>query len=244
MITSKQNQTVKLIRSLSDKKFRDEHELYLVSSVKLVREVLCSSHEVVCVLTTEKHYDEFSKLFGKVETVTDEIMDYVSYEATPQGVIAIVKKPSTLPIETDKTCVLLDGVSDPGNVGAILRTMAGAGYDTAFITSDSADPFSPKAVRASMSGVFKVKIFTCKREDLLKYIKAPLIVADMGGESVFSFNSPKEFCLVIGNEGRGVSTEIRENAKSVVAIPMQNGIESLNASVSASILMYELKINR
>ena len=244
MITSKQNQTVKLIRSLSDKKFRDEHGLYVVSGVKLVKEVLSSSHKVVSILATDKHFGEFSKLFDGVETVTSDIMDYVSYETTPQGVIAIVEKPTQSPIETNATCVLLDGVSDPGNVGAIIRSMAGAGYGVAFLTSDCADPFSPKAVRASMSGIFKVKTYSIKREDALKYIRCPLIVAEMGGEDVFSFNTPKEFCLVIGNEGRGISPEIREKAQSVVRVPMQNGIESLNASVSAGILMYELKIKK
>lgn len=244
MITSKQNQTVKLIRSLSEKKFRDEHELYLVSSVKLVREALSSSHEVVCVVTTEKHYEEFSKLFSRVETVTDEIMDYVSYETTPQGVIAIVKKPSCVPIVTDKTCVLLDGVSDPGNVGAIIRSMAGSGYDVVFLTEDCADPFSPKAVRASMSGIFKVETYTVKRQAVKEFISVPFIVADMGGVSVFEFNAPKEYCLVIGNEGRGISDEIKNIAEKVVAIPMQNGIESLNASVSAGILMYQLKLQK
>ncbi len=244
MITSKQNQTIKLIRSLSSKKFRDELGLYVVSGVKLVREVLSSSHEVVSILTTEKLFDEFSNLFSSVEMVSNEIMDYVSDEVTPQGVIAIVKKPSFQAEKTSKTCVLLDGVSDPGNVGAIIRSMASAGYKKAFITPDSADPFSPKAVRASMSGVFKIEINVVERESVLDFIKVPLIVADMNGENVFEFNAPNEFCLVIGNEGRGISQEIREKANCIVAIPMQNGMESLNASVSAGILMYQLKLKK
>ena len=244
MITSKQNQTVKLIRSLKDKKNRDELGLYLVSGVKLVNEVLSSSHEVVSVLTTEKLHNTYQSVACPVEIVTPSIMEYVSEEVTPQGVIAIVKKPSLAPFTTDKTAILLDGVSDPGNVGAIIRTMVGAGYDTVFITSDCADPFSSKAVRASMSGVFRLKICTITREEALEYIKAPLIVADMNGEDVFTFCPPKEFCLVIGNEGKGISPFIREKAQKVVAIPMQNGIESLNASVSAGILMYQLKLKK
>lgn len=242
MITSKQNQTVKLIRSLNDKKFRDELGLYVVSGVKLVREAIYSSHEVVSVLATEKLFEEFSKLFNEVETVSNEIMDYVSNEVTPQGVIAIVKKPCLAPTVENATCVLLDGVSDPGNVGAIIRSMAGAGYNHAFITPDSADPFSPKSVRASMSGIFKINVSVVEREKALDFIKVPLIVADMNGKNVFEFDAPKEFCLVIGNEGRGISPEIRECANFALAIPMQNDMESLNASVSAGILMYQLKL--
>ena len=242
MITSKQNKTVKLARSLFDKKNRDELGLYLVSGIKLVKEALNSSHEVVSVLTTEKLCDEFSALFSATETVSFEVMDYISDEVTPQGVVAIVKKPNSSLIETDKTCILLDGVSDPGNVGAIIRTMAGAGYNSVYATTDSADAFSPKAVRASMSGVFKVDIYTIKREDVSEFIKTPIVIADMNGENVFETKNLGEFCLVIGNEARGISKPVRDMAKRVVAIPMQNGMESLNASVSAGILMYQLKL--
>ncbi len=244
MITSKQNKTVKLARSLFDKKNRDELGLYLVSGIKLVKEALNSTHEVVSVLTTEKLCDEFSTLFSAVETVSFEVMDYISDEVTPQGVVAIVKKPNLSPVETDKTCILLDGVSDPGNVGAIIRTMAGAGYDSVYATTDSADAFSPKAVRASMSGVFKVDIYTIKREEISWFVKTPIVIADMNGENVFETKSLGEFCLVIGNEARGISKPVRDMAKKVVAIPMQKGMESLNASVSAGILMYQLKLKK
>jgi tRNA G18 (ribose-2'-O)-methylase SpoU len=92
-----------------------------------------------------------------------------------------------------------------------------------------------------MSGIFKVKVYTGEREELLDKIDMPIVVADMGGEDAFSASILSPFCLVIGNEGRGVSETLRKKANYTVKIPMQNGMESLNAAVSAGILMYALK---
>ena len=137
-------------------------------------------------------------------------------------------------------CLFLDGVSDPANVGAIIRTAVASNYTEIYAYS-SADPYSPKAVRASMSGIFKVKIYTGERKELLDKIDMPIVVADMGGEDVFKFNSPQNFCLVIGNEAHGVSKQVRDIADYCVKIPMEQEMESLNAGISAGILMYALK---
>ena len=94
-----------------------------------------------------------------------------------------------------------------------------------------------------MSGVFRVEIISAKREDILKTITKPLLIADMDGQNLFETKIQGDFCLVIGNEGNGVSKMVREKASLFVSIPMQNGVESLNASVSAGIIMYHLKNN-
>ena len=113
-----------------------------------------------------------------------------------------------------------------------------------YITEDSADPYSPKSVRASMSGVFRVEIISAKREELLKVITKPMLIADMDGQNLFETKIQGDYCLVIGNEGNGVSNLVRKSASLFVSIPMQNGVESLNASVSAGIIMYHLKNNK
>ena len=94
-----------------------------------------------------------------------------------------------------------------------------------------------------MGGVFRAKIYTCTKQQALDGIKLPIVVADMKGENVFENTLKGDFCLVIGNEGHGVSQEVKSRASHTVSIPMQNGMESLNASVSAGILMYALKKN-
>ena len=126
-------------------------------------------------------------------------------------------------------------------MGAILRTANAAGYSQVYLTAECADPYAPKSVRASMSGLFFTKLCRGKREDILSALQgSPIIVADMDGENVFTFSSPKAFTLAIGNEANGISEETQKSATHTVKIPMRETQESLNAAVSAGIIMYVL----
>ncbi len=240
MILSRQNPLIKLAKSLSDKKFRDREGLYVVEGVKMVKEAILSNETLIHILVTPSCLEKVDFLGDReVNIVEESVFKSISGEVTPQGILALVKKPEN-EIEMPKgNCLFLDGVADPSNVGAIIRTAAASGYNDIY-SFNCADPFSPKSVRASMSGIFKVKIHVGERQDLLDKIALPVIVADMGGEDAFTANIPSPFCLVIGNEGRGVSNVLKERANYTVKIPMQNDMESLNASVSAGILMYTL----
>ncbi len=240
MITSKQNALIKEIRSLSDKKFRDSLNLYVVENLKTVREVLDLNLNVKVVVCTEKALSSLPDIKVDCEVVSDEIFKYISSEVSPQGALAVVEKPLA-PIEPPKNnCLLLDGVADPSNVGAILRTAVASGYGEVYMTADCADAYSPKAVRSSMSGAFRAKIMRGQLSEILSVMNLPIVVADMSGENVFNAKIEENFCLVIGNEGRGVSPELKRKANKTVSIPMLNGMESLNAGVSAGILMYNL----
>lgn len=243
MITSKQNSLIKQIRSLSDKKFRDKLNLYLIEGVKLVREAIFLSLPIFAIVGTEKALREIDCKNYRYETVTDEVFSFITTEVSPQGVVAVIEKPNNELCAPNGSCVLLDGVSDPTNVGAIIRTATASGYNNVYLTNDCADQFSPKAVRASMSGVFRINSARGSAEELLSTINLPIVVADMNGENVFNHNIKGDFCLVIGNEGHGVSDFIRKNANYTLSIPMENGMESLNAAVSASLMMYGLKKN-
>ena len=241
MILSRQNPLIKLAKSLSDKKFRDREGLYVVEGIKMVREAFennqCVSHLLVTPTCYEKTKDFLAE--KEVSLVEESVFSSISGEVTPQGIMALVKKPVREIEKAKECCLFLDGVSDPANVGAIIRTAAASNY-TKIYAYNSADPYSPKAVRASMSGIFKVKVYFGEREELLDKINMPIVVADMNGEDAFSVKLPSPFCLVIGNEGRGVSQTLKDKANYTVKIPMKNGMESLNASVSAGILMYAL----
>ncbi|MBQ7339704.1 MAG: RNA methyltransferase [Clostridia bacterium] len=240
MILSRQNSLIKLIKSLSDKKNRDRENLYVVDGIKMVNEAVLNGCEFYRVIATADCLDKISNGIGvEVEEVSKEIMEYASNDVSPQGVIAVCVKPKNEIISPKGKCLFLDGVSDPANVGAIIRTAAAAGYNDVYL-SDSADCYSPKSVRASMSGIFKVRTHQGAKDVLLEKINLPFIIADMDGVDVFKGEFPKDFCLVIGNEARGVSEDLIKKAEYVVKIPMQNDMESLNASVSAGILMYAL----
>ncbi len=241
MIISKQNALIKEIRSLADKKFRDRLNLFVVEGIKPVNEAIELGLPVRTVIFTQKASGLLRLQGVKSECVSDEVFKSISEEITPQGALAVVEKPDLTVQKSKGNCILLDGVSDPANVGAIIRTAAASGFNSVYLTSDCADAYSQKAVRASMSGVFRIKIMRGDRETLLENIEQPLVVADMDGQDVFSVKLNQNVCLVIGNEGHGVSEQVGEKASLTVKIPMENGVESLNASVSAGILMYALK---
>ncbi len=239
--TSKSNEKIKRIASLKEKKFRREFGEFIVEGVKQVRECLASPLNVKqIVFSTSFDINEIEVKDIELLNVSDELFAYLSDEKKPQGIMAVVEIPKK-PLQTLKTNgILLDRINDPGNLGTIIRTANACGITELYLI-DSVDPFSPKCVRSAMSGLFFVNIYQGSNE-VLNYLKeVDLICADMNGESVFNFSPKREFCLVIGNEANGVSTQIRESANYIVSIPMRAEAESLNAGVSAGILMYNLK---
>lgn len=240
MITSKQNALIKEIKSLSDKKFRDRLGVFVVEGVKPVKEAIELGLNVRDVIVTEKGALSIANLNLAVAIVSEEVFNYISEEKTPQGVLAVVHKPQNQLKAPSTRCLLLDGVSDPSNVGAIIRTAAAAGYNDVYMTLDSADAYSNKAVRSSMTGVFRINVMRANIDELLEVINIPLYVADMDGADVANVVPNGDFCLVIGNEGKGVSDKVLNQTHFTVSVPMQNGVESLNAAVSAGILMYSL----
>ncbi len=239
IISSKANPIIKKFVSLSDKKYRREYGEYLVESVKAVDECIRAGKEITRIICTEA----YAHKYGGATTVSDELFGKISTEKTPQGVIASVKIPQELSLKPDGCCLLLDRIQDPGNLGTIIRTANAAGYEDLYLI-DCADPYSPKAVRASMGGIFYVRVHTCSYEEAFNALQGyKFITADMGGEDVFEFVPPEKFCLCIGNEGNGVGSEVVEKSDYVIRIPMRESCESLNAAVSAGIAMYILKNN-
>lgn len=238
LITSKSNPIIKSVSALADKKYRKQNKQYIVEGIKPVRECIaagCHIERIICV--------EGLDGFDGATKVTESVFKSISSEKTPQGVLAVVKMPQFELEPPEKPCLLLDSLQDPGNLGTVIRTANAAGYDEIYLINCT-DPYSPKAVRASMSGIFFVKIYQGTREEVLDALKhVPLICADMDGEDIFKFNPPKNFCICIGNEGSGISNEVREHASFTVKIPMRSTCESLNAAVSAGIAMYALRKN-
>ena len=238
LITSKQNPIVKELSSLKEKGGRRERGTFLVEGPKMVSECVKSGLQIVRFAVREDYAGE---TYGfPTVTLGADAFRAVCDEKTPQGIVAEVKIPTVSAGAPTGRCLFLDGIQDPANVGAIIRTAVAAGYGEIYLAC-CADPFSPKAVRASMSGVFHAKIMQGVAEELLNTLSdIPLIAADMEGENVFEFTPPAQFCIAIGNEGKGLSNEVFSRAKHTVKIPMDERTESLNAAVSAGILMYAM----
>lgn len=244
ILTSKNNPLIKETASLKEKKGRKELGLFLVEGRKMAVECSHSGLSIERVFVSETYVGELPFPESLVVRVSEDVFRHLSDEKTPQGVLCRVRIPETPLAAPTGKCLVLDGVADPGNVGTILRTANAAGYSEIYLTEDCADPYSPKSVRASMSGVFFTKIYRAKRAEILSVLEGiPVIVADMAGENVFSFVAPDKFALAIGNEANGISDELAGIASHTVKIPMQATQESLNAAISAGIIMYVLKRN-
>ena len=216
VITSVSNEKVKNIRRLLQKKYRAEENAFLLEGVKPVREAVGNGREILYLFGTERALARVDFGGDKI-TVSESVFASVSEEKNPEGVFAAVRRPDTTPKQSAGRCILLDGVRDPGNLGAIIRTAAAAGYKQVYLRN-CADPFNPKTVRASMSGIFGVSLY----------------------ENVLSMEK-REACIALGGEADGLTAEVLAAAEKVVSVPMEKESESLNVAVAAGIMMYALK---
>ena len=213
---------IKLINKLKLRKYRDEMGLFIVEGDKLIEEI--PKNLIEFVLNVD---DIGEREFKKLSELT-----------TPQSAIAVCHKPSVnfeSANDDAKLTIALDRIQDPNNVGAILRTAAAAGIKNAIILEGTADPFSPKSIRASMGAIFHLNLITMTEEELIN-TDFKLIAAHIEGTDYREFELPKKSILILGNEGQGVSKKLLE-VSTKVNIPIQN-VESLNVNAAAAILIF------
>lgn len=248
IISSVDNKMIKEARSLNDKKFRRNLGKFLVDGEKLVHEIVCGAGEATKIFVDSTKLSNFdyilNKFSGRVVPVTQKVMASLSENNTPQGIIAEVKMKETgvFSPEPNQPILILDRIQDPGNMGTIIRTATATGIKT-IVLIDCTDAYAPKVIRSSSGGVFYVDIFRLSENEIASYCKnhaIELLVADMAGENIFKTQiEGKNFALVIGNEGQGVSDYFSQNGR-VISLPMKPLMESLNAGISASVLMYAI----
>ena len=253
VISSKDNEIVKYIKKLKDKKYRDENNEYIVEGVKLVEEAVKENapiKKIIICEDTTKTYEIPTNIMLEIARyeciyVTDKIFSSITQVTNPQGIMAIIEKNSekeAIDFSQD-IIVMLDDVQDPGNLGTILRTVDSIGLNQIIVSKGTADAFNPKVVRSTMGAIFRLKII--ESENLAQTIKEirkhhyKLVVTSLQTEnSIYDIDFNKKI-IVIGNEANGVSKEIQEMADEKAKIPMLGKTESLNASVAAGIVMYE-----
>ena len=238
VISSKDNKIVKEIKSLSLKKFRDELGLFVAEGARNVSDIISFSPDLVKYVAVNSSYAGSVKADYVIE---DNIFSRISETENSQGILCVCVKPKEKEISSDYI-LYLDGIKDPGNLGTILRTAVGAGYGD-IILSNCTDELSGKVVRSAMSAIVKLNILH-SFQDIIAKLKEKgynIFGADMNGNSVFNTDKKDKICLVIGSEATGMSSEVKAQLDEVVSVPMVGDIESLNAAVSAGILMYNLK---
>lgn len=227
------------------KQKRENKSLLFLDNVKIIRDAIKNgSIKVECVLTSlgELPFETSAECYS----VDESVIEQLSNTKTPQKVLCIAYLAQNI-VEVPKTNFLvLDTLQDPGNVGTLIRSAFASGFEYVFLI-DSVRKENPKLVRSSVGAVFDSKIYSMTRVEFVEFSKKnnlKLICTDMNGENIFDFQTDETIGVVVGNEGQGVSDEIAKICYKTVKIPMKEGIESLNAGVSGSIIMYEINKNK
>ena len=250
-ITSKTNQIIKdtgkLIASSSA---RRSHGLFVLEGARLCFDVLNSVYEVKTLLITErvtdKYPDEVAALCAKSErayVITEEIANKLTDTDTPQGIFAVCKMAEST-AELGNRVIALDNVQNPSNVGAVIRTAEALGIDSVLI-GGGCDIYNPKVLRASMGSVLRMSINMCSNlADTLSSLKPDYQICATVPKSDAKAITDVDFTMptvcVIGNEANGVSAEVLDASDMLITIPMKGKAESLNASVAASVTMWEM----
>ncbi len=254
-IDSKQNPKIKYVsRLLTDPAFRKNEGKSVIENEVMLDEAASCGIVFDSIFISETALkknnsieDKALKLCRNVYLVSDGAMTKISDLEAPQGVTAVILSES-LPkceIKEQGKYILLERVGDPGNVGTIIRTADAFSIDGVILTDGSADPYSPKTVRSTMGGIFRVPILRCSLNyaaEKLKECKVPVLAAilDRQAKELKSLEKLNSFAVMIGNEAKGLTDEAVKLADKKVFIGMTGKAESLNAAVAASIFMYTL----
>lgn len=253
VITSKDNEIIKNIRKLKDKKYREIEKKYIIEGIKLIEEALeekaLIDTIVVCEDCVKDNIIEQKLLYeiAKYDCiyVSEKVFGAVTEVTNPQGILAVVKKDNKEDSidYTQDVIVALDGIQDPGNLGTILRTIDSCGLTQIIISKETADAYNPKVVRSTMGAIFRIKIIIAndfaKTLKEIKKHKFKIVATSLQTDnSIYDVDYNKKV-IVIGNEANGVSKEVLELADIKAKIPMLGKTESLNASVATSVILYE-----
>ena len=257
VITSKNNDTVKFVSSLADKNSREHTGCFFIEGKRAVFEAV--EAKIVKQIIVSQEFEK-SKDFLSVKTLnfsvtvfSDGLFKYISETKTPQGILAICKiKKYDLQsvLKEEKAILLLEDVRDPGNMGTVIRTAAAAGFGAIIASDGCVDIYNPKVVRSTVGCLFKIKTIQCKGNfcniaEEVKHKGFSLYAAHpRGGKDLFDTDFTEKNAIVLGNEANGLSNALLKQCDSLVTISMAKGVESLNASVAAALMMYEVKRKR
>ncbi|MBR2988329.1 MAG: RNA methyltransferase [Clostridia bacterium] len=247
IITSQDNNTVKSIVKLKDKKYREQSGKYYIEGYRCVKYSLPFAINPTLII-----HEDMASIFGNEFSsypqmiCADGVFRKLADTENSQGIVCVADKKVPVKNRDAKYALFLDRVRDPGNLGTILRTALAVGFNDIYLY-DCVDAYNPKVVRSAMSAVTRVNTFIVDISEIecLKSNGYTVLCADMDGESVFNRKNTvnEKICLVIGNEANGVLDEVKNASNEAISLPMEQA-ESLNAGVCSAVMMYALKFNK
>lgn len=259
-INSVQNPIIKYTVSLHHKKNRQEARLFIIEGYKFVKEALKSGLKIkyifINALSSEKIFPDFEHENENVYLVNEKVIKKISTTDTPCEILAVTEQPefsfNDIIKKDNPLLILLESVKDPGNLGAIIRTAKATKVSAIILTSDSADIYNPKTVRASAGNLWKIPIIyiddktnlrqklSIKRE--FQYISANAHAYN--SKNYFDVNYKHPTVIFFGSESQGITKELESQSDFSIKIPMDKDVESLNLSISAGVILYEAFLNR
>ena len=237
LYSSINNQKIKKIKELKQKKYRDKENIFLVEGSHLVEEAYNNGLLKELLIPENSNY----KLDIETNEISENVIKYLTELETPTGIFGICEK-KQMNLKEGKILVL-DSIQDPGNLGTIIRSSIAFNIDTIVINDKCADIYSSKVIRASQGMIFSANIIKENLKEFIKKIKSSHKVFATkvdGGKKLENIEKLEKFVIIMGNEGNGVSEELLKQAHDYLYIPMNKKCESLNVAVATSIILYEL----
>ena len=233
---------LKLITSLSQKKYRQKHHLFIAEGVKVIHELLNSTFKIEILFCTDDFETTISN--DKIVRVSENELKKISTLKSPNKTLGIFKIPEEKPIQSSGLIVALDAINDPGNLGTIIRLCDWFGISQLICSKDTVDCYNQKVVQASMGSLTRITIHYTHLQNYLTESKLPSFIADMNGKNVYKTSLPKEGILIMGNEANGVSEDIKNLIQHKISIPRfgeTQETESLNVATATAILLSEFR---
>lgn len=238
MLTKNQ---IKLITSLSQKKFRNQHRLFVVEGKKSIDEFLNSAFELDHLYSISDDFDVDPRYLSRI---TESELKKISNLKTPHNTLALFKIPEDVIVDDSKLVLALDDVRDPGNLGTIIRLCDWFGIDHLLCSETTVDCYNPKVVQSTMGSLARVHVHYSDLEVILKSSNVPKFGAFMEGDTIYTQMLPQNGILVMGNEANGISSEIESLIDKKISIPRFGNLkstESLNVATATAILLSEFR---
>lgn len=231
---------IKVIQSLDKKKFRQKYNLFLVEGNKIIKELKNSPFKVKEVFSIAPSELDLGNV--PIHQITEAELKKISHLQHPKNSVAICELRENTPIETPIQLVL-DNIQDPGNLGTIIRLADWFGIEQIICSPETADFYNPKVIQATMGSFTRVNIVYQDISEILSHSQRPIFGTDMVGENLYQMDFPREFYLILGNEGNGIRPEIKQLVHQNITIPRFGKLqstESLNVSMAAGIILGQI----
>lgn len=233
--------TIKIIKSLDKKKFRQKYNLFLVEGNKIIKELPNSSYKIIELFSINP--DQLSEITCKKTQISENELRKISFLQNPKDSVALCELKDNVVKNEPKKQLVLDGIQDPGNLGTLIRLADWFGLEQMICSDDTADFYNPKVIQASMGSFTRVNIVYTKLDDFLKNSPNENIGTDMEGEKLYTYKFPEKMNIILGNEGNGMRSETEKYLKTNISVPRfgnYQNTESLNVSVAAAIILGQI----